>query len=205
MALRSPHSRLRLSGLILELYLFLVSLGLLAGHFPLHLLLNLLLSLGLLDLVAALLEQLRNSLVLVIGPGHARLKIGELVENLLRHSILVIVFDNFKVELATGKFDVSLQLLLKNLLLQLRSEHHGVELRETKLGMGLCRHQLLSLMVLLLSIFGVLDLDLRFVEPADSLGFFQDLLCLVHESLVRLAKLAVSLLLLHNLCVYLVV
>jgi len=53
--------------------------------------------------------------VRVILSGHSSFEVCELLQDLLSHIVLVVVFDHFKVELSPGDFDLGSEFLSEKL------------------------------------------------------------------------------------------
>ena len=112
----------------------------------------------LLDIVLVLLEQLSNALILEVGTRHAFLQVAKFVEDLLCHTILMIVFNQLKVKLAADKFDMCLKLLFKDLIFQFRPQHHGVHFFQAEFCVSRRGEQLRPFVILLRFFRGNIDL-----------------------------------------------
>ena len=94
-------------------------------------------------------EELLNLEILELGARLAALKVCETIQNLLSYSVLVIVLDDFKVELAAHQFDMCPKLLFEDLLLYLLSSEICHHLFHAELLMDFTREELLAFMVFL--------------------------------------------------------
>lgn len=62
-------------------------------------------------LFLALLDQFSDLDVFIVGAWHTRLHVRELLQNLLSHLVLIVIFNHLKVKLSSYHFNVGAQFL----------------------------------------------------------------------------------------------